>query len=256
MKKEKVKAARSPMLLLIWVLVLAGAVVWIVVSTLLGPKEPQPVETEAPAAVTTDPETTAPTVTEAPEAALPLDLGNGLSVKYAGGYSGVYMEDGSNRIVSDVFAIQLENRSGVDLQYGQINVSADGQEYSFAVTNLRADAVVMLLEQGCSPAPETDQFTAEARDLAWFSEPMSVDAEVLNITGAKGVVNVKNISDQPINGLIHVYYKYIADDCYFGGITFRVKVEGGLQPGEIRQVPSGHFDPESCEVVDVTIYEQ
>ena len=128
MKKEKVKAARSPMLLLIWVLVLAGAVVWIVVSTLLGPKEPQPVETEAPAAVTTAPGTTAPTVTEAPEAALPLDLGNGLSVKYAGGYSGVYMEDGSNRIVSDVFAIQLENRSGLDLQYGQINVFADGQE--------------------------------------------------------------------------------------------------------------------------------
>ena len=158
--------------------------------------------------------------------------------------------------VSDVFAIQLENRSGVDLQYGQIEVIADGLEYSFAVTNLRADAAVMLLEQGCSPAPETNQFTAEARDLAWFSEPMSVDAEVLNITGAKGVVNVKNISDQPINGLIHVYYKYIADDCYFGGITFRVKVEGGLQPGEIRQVPSGHFDPESCEVVDVTIYEQ
>ena len=64
MKKEKVKAARSPMLLLVWILVLASAVVWIVVSTLLGPKEPQPVETEAPAAVTTAPETTEPVTTE------------------------------------------------------------------------------------------------------------------------------------------------------------------------------------------------
>ena len=55
--------------------------------------------------------------------------------------------------------------------------------------------------------------------------------------------------------MIYVYYKYKADDLYFGGITFRVRVEDGLAPGEICQVPSGHFDPDSCEVVNVTVYE-
>jgi hypothetical protein len=64
-------------------------------------------------------------------------------------------------------------------------------------------------------------------------------------------MNVKNISDSDIEGNIYVYYKYKTQDLFYGGITFRVTVEGGLKAGEIRQLMTSHFNPDTCQVVMV-----
>ena len=141
-----------------------------------------------------------------------------------------------------------------DLQYGEIILTDEAGSYRFQVTNLPAHRQAVLLEQGRSAAPDAFPRDASARNLAWFREPMSLHEEQFSVTGAKGVVNVKNISEQDVDADVYVYYKYTADSLFFGGITFRVRVEGGLKAGEIRQVPSGHFDPESCTVLDVTIH--
>lgn len=255
MRNKTKKTSRSSAWLVFWLVMIAVVMVWIVVSALVGPDVSVPPVTDAPGTTGSVALTTTPAVTETPEPVFPMDLGNGLVLLQAGGYNGMYMEDGSNRIVSDVFMIGICNDADADLQYGQIVLTVEEQEYSFKVTNLPAGATAVVLEEHCSLKPEFLPLEAEVRDLVWFTEPMSASEDVFRITGQKGVVNVKNISDQPMDGVIYVYYKYKADDIYFGGITFRVKIENGLAAGEIRQVPSGHFDPDSCEVVNVTVYE-
>lgn len=255
MRKKTKKTPWSRIFLPICIVVITAAIVWVMATALAEPEPSKPSVTKPPQATIGVSASTEATVTEASDPVFPMELHNGLVLIQAGGYNGVYMEDGSNRIVSDVFMIRLENTSDQDLQYAEVILTVDEQEYNFHITNLPAGGAVVALEQNGSQRPALGTLQAEVRNLAWFTEPMHVDEDIFRITGGKGVVNVKNISEEPVDGVIYVYYKYKADDIFFGGITFRVKVDGGLAPGEIRQVPSGHFDPESCEVVDVTVYE-
>ena len=55
-----------------------------------------------------------------------------------------------------------------------------------------------------------------------------------------GVINVTNVSDTDIEGEIVVYYKNAASDLYYGGITYRSRVAGGIKAGETRQVAGAH----------------
>ena len=81
---------------------------------------------------------------------------------------------------------------------------------------------------------------------------MDVPTEIYHISGLKGTINLENRSDKDISGDIYVYYKYIADDILYGGITFRAKISGGISAGQIKQVASSHFDPQQCIVLDIT----
>lgn len=250
-KQQKTQPHRFGFVILM--VVLAALMVWIMTSSLISPESGRtgpsvdPTASAQTAAQPTVPQTTAP--------ALPLELEGGLTVLDAGSYSGIFMEDGSNEVVSGVFMIQVRNSTDQDLQYGEILLAEGEQTYSFQVTNLPSGGEAVLLEQGRSAPPAAMPTQVWSRNLAWFSDPMSVREEEFRITGARGVLNVTNISSRDIDGDIYVYYKYVSDDLYFGGITFRVRIEGGLDADEIRQIPSGHYDPESCVILDVRYHE-
>lgn len=66
-----------------------------------------------------------------------------------------------------------------------------------------------------------------------------------------GALNLKNRSPNDVAGDIYIYYKYTAAEVLYGGITFRVKIPGGLKAGEMRQATAKHFDPDSCMVLAV-----
>ena len=68
-----------------------------------------------------------------------------------------------------------------------------------------------------------------------------------------GAVNVTNISGKDIAGDIVIYYKNSAADLYYGGITYRVRIEGGLKAGEIRQIMASHFSDTGSKIMFVTI---
>ena len=66
-----------------------------------------------------------------------------------------------------------------------------------------------------------------------------------------GALNVQNVSDAAITGDIYICYKNAASDLYYGGITYRARIEGGLAPGEIRQVMTGHYSTVGSAIVMV-----
>lgn len=180
------------------------------------------------------------------------EIGRGLKLLDTGNYAGIYMEDGSDEIVSNVMMVIVQNTNGTDLQYAKIVLTAeDGNDYVFTVSNLPAGAKVVLLEQNRQPMPE-GKVTAVVENVAMFDTPMSLCADRILITGLDGAMNVRNISNSDISGDIYVYYKYSASDLFYGGITFRVKVEGGLKAGEVRQIMTNHFSASGSVVTMVT----
>ena len=184
-----------------------------------------------------------------------INLGYGLEITDAGQYTGLYMEDGSNEVLSDVMMIVVYNGGDSDVQLAEITAVSGGEEYHFTLTNLAVGTRVVLLDTDRKASSDGALSSAVLDTVAMFQEPMDLAEDVIEVGGLDGMVNVRNISDADITGTVYVYYKYASEDVYYGGITFRVAVEGGLAAGEIRQIPAGHYTPDGCEIVQVSIYE-
>ena len=223
-------------------------------GTTMVPDRTEPLQT-VPAP--TVPPTTVPEQT-VPEQTLPqgaINLGYGLQITDSGKYTGVYMEDGGDEIVSDVMMAVVVNTGEADVQLAEITAQAGDEQFRFRLTNLAVGERTVILDLDRKPSGGKSLESAVAGNTVLFQQPMTLLEDRVSISGQDGVLNIKNISDADIEGEIYVYYKYAAEDLYYGGITFRVRVEGGLKAGEIRQVPAGHYSPAGCSIVQVTIYD-
>lgn len=260
-KKNQPKKAGGLLILLI-LLVAAGIAAVLLCRPQTGPDRPvrptagktEPTETGP---VQTVPTQTVPAQTLPPvvETQPGISLDYGLQITDHGSYTGLYMEDGSNEIVSEVMMLVVQNNGEADIQLAELTVLCGGETYRFKLTNLAVGKRAVLLDLDRKPAEGGTPEAVELDSVALFQEPMELHEDVIEIGGLEGMLNVKNISDTDISGDIHIYYKYAAQDIYYGGITFRVRIQGGLKAGELRQIPAGHFDPKGCEIIQVTIYE-
>lgn len=179
------------------------------------------------------------------------DLENGLIINRIVDYDGMYMEDGSDEKVDDVLGIIIENRSASDLQYAEIYLEFENKTARFNITNLRNGDSCLVLE---SERFSTDEMPTKVycSNVVYYSSLMNIKADQLEINGMKGALNIRNISEEDINGDIYVYYKHYADGMFMGGITYRTKVSG-LKAGELRQVMTQHYSNEDCIIVHVDI---
>lgn len=254
-KKKKKNTGFRWIFAVVILLILAIAALWIVATAQEEPQLQPPETTQAPETSAQNEETESVQATEDTEETvspvLPINLGYGVYLEQVNKYAGIYMEDGSDELVSGIMMIRVTNTGEEDIQLMQIEVAYADATYHFQVTNLPAGSGAVLLEQSRQAKPEGDPISAAASNVVLFPENMKVDQTVFEISGAAGMMNVKNISDSDVEGNIYVYYKYKTQDLFYGGITFRVTVEGGLKAGEIRQLMTSHFNPDTCQVVMV-----
>lgn len=257
MSKPNQKKRNGRGRLIALILVVTVGVVAVMASSFLPPMTfPWSPETTV-APLRTEPVVTVPIQSvriELEEQQDPINLGHGLEITDAGRYTGIYMEDGSDEIVSDVMMIVVRNGSDSDFQYGRISAVCEGLSYSFTLSNLGAGEQVVLLDQDRKACAGEVLTSAVLEDPVLFQEPMDTMEDVIRVSGLDGMLNIQNISDSDITGDVYVYYKYAAQDIFYGGITFRVLVEGGLKAGEVRQVPASHYSPEGCAIVQVTVH--
>lgn len=196
--------------------------------------------------------TTEPVQIQIPED-VNINLGYGLEITDAGSYTGIYMEDGTDDTVSGTAMIVVTNTSDQALQYAGITVSAGERTLEFSVSTLPAGESVLLLEAGRQEYVQGETFaSAVAHEVVFFDEPLSLCEDQLEISALDGAMNVTNISGQDITGDITIYYKNASADLYYGGITYRARIEGGLAAGEIKQIMTEHFSASGSEVVFVT----
>ena len=235
--------------------ILIGIVAVLVIGIMLLVLFRPQAEPEAETTVPTQPGVTVPAtfaVKESTEGSvtLPYELGKGLVVTSISNYAGIYMEDGTDETVSGILKITLENTSDEDLQLARVQLEYADQTAVFQVTNLPAGKEVVTLEQNRMAYTTETPALITADSVAFVSEfPLCEDK--LQITTMDGAINIKNISGGNLSGNIYVYYKNVAGGTYYGGITYRISLEGGLKENEVRQIMSAHFDAENSEIVMV-----
>ena len=223
-------------------LLIAVAAAAVLLGALLPEREP-PVESTRPPV--TAPRETMP-LTEKQEH---VELGNGLVIEMMDRYAGIYMEDGSNEVVQDVMMLMVCNTSEQDLQLARIRVHYPEYTAEFELTNLPTGARAVVLEKGRRSVGSESWLNIETENVVFFSEPMDLMPDRLELGGKAGLVEVTNISGGDLEGPVYVYYKNSAEDLFYGGITYRVTVSQGLKAGETVRIPAGHYDPENCSFV-------
>lgn len=179
-------------------------------------------------------------------------LASGLQIDYVGSYAGIYMEDGSDEIVSDVMMMILTNATEDDLQLARIYLYYPDFVAEFEVTNLPAKASVVLLEKNRHSMVEQEYEMIDVQSVLFFETPMSMMEDTLQIVGGKGYLDVTNISNKTTPENVFIYYKNSATDLLYGGITYRARIEQPIKPGETVRVMTKHYHSESCRLIMVT----
>ena len=256
----------------LWVLigVLCAALVVLVALALgLNRDEPTPVppETTLPAVQEPAVQTTAPTEpahqpaeteTETedqpaqPSTDYLFDLGSGVVITDYISYTGAFVEDRTDEVVSGVLGIRVTNNGEESIQTMDIILSDGDAVAEFSLSTLFPGETVIVLEKnrmGFRDAPEFNR--AETDSVALFAERPGLCQDQLQIQCLNGVINVTNISGSDIDGDILIYYKNYISGVYYGGITYRIRIQGGLKDGEIRQGTAAHFNPDNSAVVFV-----
>lgn len=201
----------------------------------------------------TEPATRPTEQADAPTEPQGLDLGSGILIMDYARYTGPFLEDRSDAFVSDVLAIQVTNTGEEYIQTMDILLS-DGETVArFSLSTLFPGDTVIVPELNRMPfadAPEFTEFSTES--VALFDGHPGMCTDRIAIQCLDGVMNITNISGEDITEDIFVYYKNYIDGVYCGGITYRLRLTGGLKAGEIRQGSAAHFDRENSRIVFVT----
>lgn len=179
-------------------------------------------------------------------------LGSNLYITDIGKYTGAYMEDGSDEIVTDVLMVVLKNDNDTALQLARINLQYADFTANFEVTNLPAGESVVLLEKNRHEYVSQSYLRATVENVSFFQNAMSLQEDKIKITGDKGLLTIENLTDETL-GEIYIYYKNSAVDLYYGGITYRARVDAGLKPGKSTTVMTNHYYPNACTILDVQI---
>lgn len=168
-------------------------------------------------------------------------IGNDLEIVGTGHYAGLFVEDGSDETVSDVFCIRVKNTGEQDVQYAHITLSRSGESYEFDISTLPAGQTVQALELSRQALPEkpeelTAAVVAVRRDSAsrcpcrrtCSTSPRSRTPSPLPTAATAPCRRCMCTTKTP------------AATCCWGGITYRVGLTD-LGPGETQSCYAGHF---------------
>ncbi len=249
-RKKKQSAELGTFGVIAWAVAILAAVVGIVLlCTRITASDP----------VTGDQNTTAP-VTTGPTIKIE-DLQDSQSEEYKGlqlvkigSYSGLFMEDGGDDVVTRVLMIIVKNTGTRTVQYAEVELTDGEKTAHFTLSTLPPGESVVLLEKNRMPyADGKDLSEATIKNVAVFNQEPSLCEDRIQIQSLQGVLNVKNISDKDITGDIVIYYKNASSDLLYGGITYRVTIKGGIQAGALKQITASHFTSGGSRVMWITV---
>ena len=218
---------------------------------------PQPVITQPNGGNGNPPATVSPTQapTESKEMSFPYKIpGTSLVITKIDSYDGVFLEDGSDRSVTDICALVLTNSGETDVEYADITIRQGNRSLLFKVTVLRAGCTVVVQEASAAPFAEGTYHSCTA-DVAEVEKLEMSQDQVRIVENTNGSITVTNLTDKTIGG-IRVFYKFCLTkgSVYVGGITYTAKVEN-LAPGSTQTVVPTHYAYGSSEVVMVRLYD-
>ena len=179
------------------------------------------------------------------------DIGDDLQLVSTGRYAGLFVEDGSDKTVSDVFCIRVKNTGSSDVQYAHITLARGDERYEFDISTLPAGQTLQALELSAQTMPEKpEELTATVTTYAAFTEPLSMHDDLFTVTTSDNTITVTNNSGSDA-AQVYVYYKNASGDMLLGGITYRAGVKN-LAAGESQSCYTSHFVQGTSKLLFVT----
>ena len=150
----------------------------------------------------------------------------GMKVTNIGKYSGKFVENGSDKSVSNVLSIVVTNTSNKDLSGKSVlALEANGMKYSSGAGYKYADATYALTN-------------------------MPMNSNKVKVSTSDSKVTIKNTSGKDL-GTVYVYYKNLdKSGAYLGGITYRVKFDNVKKGGTLSQ-NTKHFSKSNSKIIMV-----
>lgn len=177
-------------------------------------------------------------------------LDTGMTIQEIGSFSGTFVEDGSNKNVSNILSIKIKNASKKDLQYGEIKLKINGKKIAtFQVTNLPSGKSAIVSEiTGDISYKSSNTYTCEAVNYGQIDN-LPMNKNKVKVTSEDSTITIENISGKDL-GTVYVYYKNKQGGSYLGGITYRVKFDD-VAKGKSLSSQTKHFSKSNSEIVMV-----
>lgn len=177
-----------------------------------------------------------------------------LTIQRIKGYSGIFIEDGSDKEVKNVAAIQVKNTSKQVVEYAQIELYNGDKKLVFEVSTLPANSSAVVMEKNKTTFSSSKGVTYGKSTVAYtdkLEKSSDIKYKILDNNG----IEVTNKSKKDI-GCVRVFYKYKSEDGYYvGGITYTAKIDD-LKAGKSQTVYPSHFATDGGEIMMVKTYDE
>lgn len=177
-----------------------------------------------------------------------------ITIQRIKGYSGIFIEDGSDKEVKNVAAIQVKNTSKQVVEYAQIELYNGDKKLVFEVSTLPANSSAIVMEKNKTTFSSSKGVTYGKSTVAYtdkLEKSSDIKYKILDNNG----IEVTNKSKKDI-GCVRVFYKYKSEDGYYvGGITYTAKIDN-LKAGKSQTVYPSHFATDGGEIMMVKTYDE
>ena len=175
-----------------------------------------------------------------------------LTIQRINGYSGMFIEDGSDKEVKNVAAIQVKNTSKQVVEYAKIELYNGDKKLVFEVSTLPANSSAVVMEKSKTTFDSSKNVTYGKSTVAYtdkLEKSSDIKYKVLDNNG----IEVTNKSKKDI-ACVRVFYKYKSEEGYYvGGITYVAKVNN-LKAGTSETIYPSHFATDGGQVMMVKTY--
>lgn len=175
-----------------------------------------------------------------------------ITIQRINGYSGIFIEDGSDKEVKNVAAIEVKNTSNKPLEFAQIQLYNGSKKLVFDVSTLPANSSAVVMEKNKASFNSSKGVTYGGTTAGYVNsleKASSIKCKKVKNNG----IEVTNTSSKNIP-CVRVFYKYKSSEGYYvGGITYTAKVEY-LKAGASQTIYPSHFASDGGEIMMVKAY--
>lgn len=177
-----------------------------------------------------------------------------LTIQRINGYSGMFIEDGSDKEVKNVAAIQVKNTSKQVVEYAQIELYNGDKKLVFEVSTLPANSSAVVMEKSKTTFDSSKNVTYGKSTVA-YTDKLEKSSDIKYKVLDNNSIEITNKSKKDI-GCVRVFYKYKSEEGYYvGGITYVAKVNN-LKAGTSETIYPSHFATDGGQVMMVKTYDK
>lgn len=177
-----------------------------------------------------------------------------LTIQRINGYSGMFIEDGSDKEVKNVAAIQVKNTSKQVVEYAQIELYNGDKKLVFEVSTLPANSSAVVMEKSKTTF-DSNKNVIYGKSTVAYTDKLEKSSDIKYKVLDNNGIEVTNKSKKDI-ACVRVFYKYKSEEGYYvGGITYVAKVNN-LKAGTSETIYPSHFATDGGQVMMVKTYDK